>query len=215
MGRVEVLRNPLAQSVLTYLRDERTGYREFRGLLELAGVLEAYEFSRYLPVKEVTVRTPLSVKAKGVEVKDDETTIVAVMRAALPFAYGMLRVLPRARLGVVAAKRIEYENALDKNFEMEVEVPYINLPVNSGVLVLADPMLATGSTLKKVIELIRGRAEYEKLIVASVVSTELGIRRVWEAEPEAVVFTLAIDKELNEKAYIVPGLGDAGDRAFG
>lgn len=215
MGRVEVLSNPLAKSILTKLRNAATEYSEFRSLLELVGVLVAYELSRYLPVREVTVRTPLGVEAKGIEVKDDEVTIVAIMRATLPFAYGMLRALPRARLGVAAAKRVEEENAGEKEFEMEVDVPYLNLPRYSRVLVLADPMLATGSTLKKVIKLIKNRAKYERLIVATVISTELGMSRVWTVEPEALIVTLAVDKELNRRAYIIPGLGDAGDRAFG
>ena len=210
---MEILTNPLLQDILTRLRDRNTRPPEFRRLLETAGVLMAYEIARYLPTEKVAVETPLGAKAEGLRVLDEKVTVVAVLRAALPFAYGVLRVLPNARLGVVAARRVEEERADIKGFEMEVEVPYVSVPGDSGIIVLADPMLATGSTLKKVIETLKG--SYETLIVVTVISTKLGIERVFEADPEALVLTLAVDPELNTRAYIVPGLGDAGDRAFG
>ncbi len=213
MGEVRILSNPLLQDVLTKLRDAGTPLPEFRSLLELAGMLMAYEVASYLPVEEVTVETPLGAKASGVRVRDDLVTVVAVMRAALPMAYGVLRVLPRAKLGVVAARRLEEERADLKGFELEVEVPYVNIPGDSSVAIVVDPMLATGSTLKRVIEILKGR--YEKLIVLSVIATQVGIDRVLEAETDALVVALSVDPELNSRAYIVPGLGDAGDRAFG
>ncbi len=215
MGRIVVLDNPLLQDILAKLRDRETDIPDFRELTYRAGVYIGYELARYLPTREVNVVTPLNAVARGVEVEDHKVIILAVLRAAIPLAYGMVQTLRRARLGVVAAKRSEDEHAVERGYRMDVLVSYFGLPSNGEILVVTDPMLATGSTLRKILFLLREKNRFEKTFVVSIISTKLGIERIFEVEPEATIFTLAIDPELNEKAYIVPGLGDAGDRAFG
>lgn len=214
MGSVKVLGNPVLQEILGKLRSRDTPRREFRELLFKAGVFEAYEIAEELPTEECSVETPLGRRAPCVRVTG-KLAIVAVLRAALPMAMGMLEVFPDAALGFVAAKRLEAD-APPRDWRLEVSVPYVSAPPDAENLVIVDPMLATGSTLASVIERLKGGGySYGRLYVATVISTEQGIRRVLSVEPEARIYTLSVDPELNDKAFIVPGLGDAGDRAFG
>lgn len=212
---VRVLDNPVLQDILLRLRDKNTNYPEFRRLMAKAGVFIGYEIAKELDLSVERVETPLGVEAEGVKLRDEDVAVIAVLRAAIPLAMGILETLERAKLGVVSAKRAEEEDAESKGFEMEVDVRYLGLPSSAGDVVLVDPMLATGSTMAKIIRIIKERYPYRRLFVASVISTSIGIQRVLDAEPEAKVYTLAVDPKLNKRAYIVPGLGDAGDRAFG
>jgi len=206
---VRVLKNPVLQGILTRLRDRRTGYTEFRRLLYRAGVHVGYELSPHVPAREVEVETPLGARARGVELLTERAAVVAVLRAALPYAWGIAETLEGAKLGVVAAKRREDAG------RVWAEVHYLGLPSDSQLVVLADPMLATGSTLAAVIGRLKAEYGYKELVVATIISTPIGVERVLEAEPAATIYALAVDEELDERAFIVPGLGDAGDRAFG
>ena len=214
MGEVVVLENPVLKELLTKLRDKRTGVGEFRELLEEVGMYMGYELAKFLPREKVVVETPLKVKAEGERIKDEEVVVVGILRAAVPLVIGILKVLKRAKVGLVAARRIEDENAEKHGFKMKVVTGYKALPSSGEILVIADPMLATGSTILAVLKEIECK-KYKEVFILSVISTELGIKRILEAEPRAKVLTLAIDQKLNKRAYIVPGLGDAGDRTFG
>jgi len=206
---VKVLDNPVLQDILTRLRDRETRYPEFRRLLYRAGVHVGYEVARHAPREEASVVTPLGVRARGTRLRSDRVAVIAVLRAALPYAWGMVEVLEEARLGLIAARRDEGGR------HPGVTVSYTGLPGPAELVVLADPMLATGATLAASIRLLRERSLYSRLVVATVIATPEGVARVLAEEPRAAIYTLAVDEELNENAYIVPGLGDAGDRAFG
>ncbi len=212
MAQVKVLKNPVLQGYLVELRDKSTGRARFRELLERAGEFIAYELANELETEEVEVETVLG-KARGYRVREEELVVVGVLRAGLAMQNGVLKVYRNAKAGFVSAARVEDEHAEAKGYRMQVELGYSKVPEGKA-LILVDPMLATGSTLAKVLREI-GSSRFEKVYVLTVISTELGIKRVLEAEPRARIYTLAIDPELNRQAYIVPGLGDAGDRAYG
>ncbi|GBC69878.1 Uracil phosphoribosyltransferase [archaeon HR01] len=214
--RVHVIDHPYAQMVLTKIRDKSTGQIEFRKGLVKLGRLLGFEIARTLPVSRCYVVTPLNVEAEGVSIPDiDHVVLVTVLRAAMPLTEGLLKVFPTARQGVVSARRIEetYRGGL----EFDIEFTYVRIPpINENeIVIVADPMLATGSTLLRVAQEIQSIGTPKRLIFATVISTRQAIERLLGKYPSAEIFTVAIDRELDSRGYIVPGLGDAGDRAFG
>ncbi len=216
-GRVKIVTHPLAQAVLTELRDKRTGQVEFRKGLVRIGRLVAYRITEDLDTEEVWVETPLGVKAKGIRIPDiDRIVIVQILRASMPFVEGMLKVFPAARMGVISARRVE-EKGMSDDKKFEIEVRYIKLPkiTSNDIVVIADPMFATGSTALRAIDIVKKHGNPKRIILATIISTRIAIERALQADPRVVIYTVAIDPKLNEKGYIVPGLGDAGDRAFG
>ena len=211
---VKILDNPFLQQILTELRSKYTRCGRFRELLKIVGFLSAYEIARLLEVEEVNVETPLNVVTKGNKIKDfNNIVLIAILRASIPMVQGALKIFNNARVGFISAKRVESE--MPKNLEMEVIIDYINLPdLNDHIVIIMDPMLATGSTLIEVIKRIKKRGNPKMIIISSVISTEAGINRVKSQYGDVIFTTLAIDEKLNSKGFIVPGLGDAGDRAF-
>jgi len=162
------------------------------------------------------VQTPLTT-TMGERVKGlDDVVIVNVLRAATPFVEGLLKAFPRARQGVISASRDE-EAGMNDDGEFPISVEYVKLPeiTEDDTVIIADPMLATGSTMATVLDYITSeKTEPENLLVLAAVSAPEGIVRVSEAQPDADIISVAIDDELDEDGFIVPGLGDAGDRAF-
>ncbi len=214
--KVTVIDHPVAQELLTRLRDASTGMDVFRGCLRDLGTIMGYEIARSMNVEEVSVRTPLGAVAKGVRVTEAERVVlVQVLRAAVPLAEGMLKVFPRARLGVVSARRVENSHE-PGSLEFEVEVNYARVPGISSneTLILADPALATGSTVLSALNAALESGRPRRLVLASVISTRQGIGRVLKEHPQAEIYTFSIDPELDGRGYIVPGVGDMGDRAF-
>ncbi|RLG82615.1 MAG: uracil phosphoribosyltransferase [Thermoprotei archaeon] len=205
--RVYVIDNPLAKYFLTILRDKNTMPPKFREIMRKLGFILAYEISRELKWKEVTVETPLS-KARGLEPYTN-IWIIAILGAGVPLALGMHEAFPWAGLGFIAARRFEEDK------DIRVEVYYERMPesLRGTIAIIADPMLATGNTMVKVLEIVR-RRECEKAIIASVVASKYGIKKLLNSFNDVNIYVLAIDPELNDKAFIVPGLGDAGDRAL-
>ena len=217
MGRVVVIDHPLAQAILTTLRDRNTRQIEFRKGLVRLGRLIAYEIVKSLDVEPVEVETPLGVKARGIRIKDlDHVVIVQVLRAAMPLVEGLVKIFANARMGVVSARRVE-ESHRPGSLDFEIEVSYVKVPriSNDDILIIADPMLATGSTITTVLKHVLKYGNPKRIIIVSVIATNYGIKRVLKEYPSAEIYTVAIDPEINENGYIVPGLGDAGDRAFG
>lgn len=216
--RVRFVTHPLAKAILTTLRDRNTKQIEFRRGLVRLGIFLAYRIVEDFPTEEAMVETPLGVKAKGVRIPDlDRVVIVQVLRASMPLVEGMIKIIPGARQGVVSARRVE-ELGMSEDRWFNIEIKYVKFPkINSDDnLIIADPMFATGSTAISVMdELLKRGAKPKRIILANVISTELAIKRFLNAYPNALVYTIDVDPELNEKGYIVPGLGDAGDRAFG
>jgi len=198
--------------LLTKLRDRKTNFIEFREIVKEIGAFMAYEIVNNLDYKEVKVETPLGV-ATGKKLVD-EVVLVIVLRAALPLVNGMMEVFKDAYLGVISARRIE--NNDHSGLDFNIEISYLKLPnINNKVVIVADPMLATGSTMRAILLKIKEIGKPKKIILATIISAKPGIERVHTEHPDIDIYTLAVDEKLNEHGYIVPGLGDAGDRAFG
>ncbi|MEM2237636.1 MAG: uracil phosphoribosyltransferase [Candidatus Caldarchaeum sp.] len=215
-SRLHVVNHPYAQMVLTKIRDKSTGQIEFRKGLVKLGRLLGFEIVRTFETKRRVVVTPLDKPAEGIDIPDiDNVVLITVLRAAMPLTEGLLKVFPNARQGIVSARRVEetYRGGLD----FDVEVSYVKIPVISEneVVIVADPMLATGSTILKVLAEIEKKGRPKRIILATIISTQQAIARILEHDSRVEVFTVAVDKELNERGFIVPGLGDAGERSFG
>ena len=217
---VKVVDHPYVQAVLTVLRDRRTDQIEFRKSLVRLGRAMGYEVIREFETEEVTVETPLGVKARGVKIKGyDKVVIVTVLRAGMPMTEGLVKVFPYARQGVISARRVEERRKPDGGFE--VEISYVKLPriEPDDTVIVVDPMIATGSTMEAVLRVVASRGRARRYIIVGAIATPYAIERVRRACDElgidAKMFVAAVDPELDERGFIVPGLGDAGDRAFG
>lgn len=201
-----VIDHPLAAARLTTLRDERTDNAAFRGALRDLTHMLVYEATRNAPREQITVRTPLA-ETLGSRLANPPL-LVPVLRAGLGMVDQAHALIPEARVGFVGVARDENTHQPE---------PYLeSLPADlrtQPVMVL-DPMLATGGSMAHTIELLKGRGAVDITVVCVVCAPE-GVAALEKAAPRARLFTAAIDEGLNEVAYIVPGLGDAGDRQFG
>ena len=206
MKNVTVISHPLVQHNLTRLRDKRTRPQEFRRLLGEIASLMLYEATRTYATRRVSVQTPLAL-APGSQLQR-EVVLVPVLRAGLGMLDSILQLLPAARVGFIGLKR--EETTLRAMFYHK------SLPKNLGrfEVLLIDPMLATGGSSVAALDLLYELGAKHVRMVNLVAAPE-GIRRVNAAYPRLPIFTAAVDRKLNEKGYIVPGLGDAGDRLFG
>ena len=206
MKNVTVITHPLVQHNLAQLRDHRTTPQEFRRLLGEIASLMIYEATRSFGVKKISVRTPLA-RTIGLQL-EREVVLVPVLRAGLGMLDAILKLIPHARVGFIGLKR--EETTLRAMFYHK------SLPKDLGrfEVILIDPMLATGgSTVAAVNLLIEQGAKHIRVV--NLVAAPEGIRTVQASHPRVPIFTAAVDQKLNEKGYIVPGLGDAGDRLFG
>lgn len=206
MKGVTVIAHPLVQHNLTRLRDKRTQPQEFRRLLGEISALMLYESTRSFAVKKAYVQTPLA-RTNGFQL-EREVVLVPVLRAGLGMMDSILQLIPHARVGFIGLKR--EETTLRAMFYHK------SLPENLGKFetILIDPMLATGGSAVAALDLLAAQgAKHIRLV--NIVAAPEGIRAVQEKYPRVPVFTAAIDYKLNEKGFIVPGLGDAGDRLFG
>ncbi|MDE1853579.1 MAG: uracil phosphoribosyltransferase [Thaumarchaeota archaeon] len=195
---------------LTLARDKRTNQVAFRKAIYRLGRFMAYEFLRTMETQETPVESPLG-EVTGRKIKgNDKIVIILVLRAAIPFVEGMYKNFPMARTGVISAWRGEPPR-------FPIEVNYAKIPVirKDDVVVIADPMLATGHTLLEVAKRVAKQGKPKRLAFLSVIATMQGINYVAKVFPRAEFYTCAVDPGLDEHGYIVPGLGDAGDRAFG
>ncbi|MDT3433888.1 uracil phosphoribosyltransferase [Haloarcula sp. 1CSR25-25] len=216
-GDASVVTHALARDELTRIRNVETEQVAFRKGLVRLGRICGYEIIDGRMETEYTeVQTPLTT-TMGERVKGlDDVVIVNVLRAATPFVEGLLKAFPRARQGVISASRDE-DAGMNDDGEFPISVEYVKLPdiTEDDTVIIADPMLATGSTMTTVLDYITSeQTEPENLLVLAAVSAPEGIVRVSEAQPDADIISVAIDDELDEDGFIVPGLGDAGDRAF-
>jgi uracil phosphoribosyltransferase len=207
----------LAKDTLSRLRDVETEQVAFRkGLVKLGRICGYEIIDGAMDTEYVTIQTPLA-ETTGETVKGlDDVVIINVLRAATPFVEGLLKAFPRAKQGVISAGRDE-EAGMDEDGEFPITIDYVKLPEirEQDTVIVADPMLATGSTMCTVLDHVLEEAPgYENLFVLSAVSAPDGLLRVGEAYPEADLLTVSIDDHLDDNGFIVPGLGDAGDRAF-
>lgn len=205
--RVHIMEHPLIQHKLTMIRDVNTGPKEFRELVEELSMLMAYEVTRNIPVEEVEVQTPLC-KTKGKSISGKKLGIVPILRAGLGMVNGMLKLIPTAKVGHIGLYR-------DPETLKPVEY-YCKLPpdIEERELILLDPMLATGGSACAGIHFLKERGAKNIKLMCLIAAPE-GIEAVRLAHPDVEIYTAAVDEKLNDHAYIVPGLGDAGDRLFG
>jgi len=203
---LRLLEHPVLADRLSVLRDRETSHGDFRQALFEAAAIMAVEVARDLPVKEVEIETPLEA-TKGMRLRD-EVAVVPVLRAGLGMVEGFLRLLPDARVGHVGIYRDEEEHVPIDYFE--------RLPprLPAAQVYVLDPMLATGGSAVHALHHLK-RAGAKRLELVCLVSAPQGIEAVQAAHPDVTIWTAAVDRELDEIAYIRPGLGDAGDRVFG
>jgi len=213
-----LITHALARDTLSRLRDVGTEQVAFRkGLVKLGRICGYEIIDGAMETEYVTVETPLT-ETTGERVRGlDDVVIINVLRAATPFVEGLLKAFPRAKQGVISAGRDESAGMNDDG-EFPISIDYVKLPeiTEKDTVIVADPMLATGSTMCAVLDHVTevGEAEPADLFVLSAVSAPDGLLRVGSEFPEADLLTVAIDEHLDDDGYIVPGLGDAGDRAF-
>ncbi len=205
--RVTVVDHPLVQHKLSLLRDIGTGAKEFRELVYELAVLEAYEATRGFQLAETTVTTPVA-QAQTKVLAGKKVAVISILRAGLGMVDGILELIPAAKVGHIGLYR-------DPETLRPVEY-YCNLPedIAQRDTLIVDPMLATGGSASAAIEFLRERGARQMSLLC-IISAPEGIERVLAADPDVDIFTCAIDDHLNDHGYIVPGLGDAGDRLFG
>lgn len=207
MSKVFVFDHPLIQHKLTYIRDKSTGTKEFRELVDEVAGLMAFEITRDLPLKDVIVETPVG-QAASKKIAGKKLGLVPILRAGLGMTDGILRMIPAARVGHVGLYR---DPATLKPVEYYVKLP---ADVEEREFIVIDPMLATGGSAIEAINSLKKRGARSMKLMCLVAAPE-GVGAVQEAHPDVDIFLAALDEKLNEKGYIVPGLGDAGDRLFG
>ena len=203
---LRLLEHPVLADRLSVLRDRETSHGDFRQALFETAAIMAVEVARNLPVKKIEIETPLEA-TKGMRLRD-EVAVVPVLRAGLGMVEGFLRLLPDARVGHVGIYRDEEEHVPIDYFE--------RLPprLPAAQVYVLDPMLATGGSAVHALHHLK-RAGAKRLELVCLVSAPQGIEAVQAAHPDVTIWTAAVDRELDENAYIRPGLGDAGDRVFG
>ena len=204
---VHILDHPLIQHKLTILRDERTGVKEFREIVSEVAALMCYEATRDLPTEDVTVKTPV---ATGVfkALAGKKLAIVPVLRAGLGMVEGILDLIPSAKVGHIGLYR-------DPETLEPVEY-YCKMPndIAERDVIILDPMLATGGSASAAIQFIKNY-DVKHIKLMNIIAAPEGIERVHKDHPDVEIYVAAVDEKLNEHGYIVPGLGDAGDRIFG
>ena len=207
MSEVHVLDHPLIQDKLTRMRRKETNSRDFRTLLKEISMLMAFEVTRNFETKLVEVETPIC-KSKFPVLEEDFITIVPIIRAGIGLVDGMLELLPTAHVGFIGMERDE-ETHIPREY-------YCKMPphVDQSLVIIVDPMLATGGSTNDAIDALKARG-CKNIRSMNLVAAPEGIAAVQAKHPDVDIYVAAVDECLNDKAYIVPGLGDAGDRIYG
>ena len=197
----------MVQHKLTIMRDKETGSKDFRQLLEEISLLMGYEITRDIPLKDVDIETPIC-KMTAKKVSGRKLAIVPILRAGMGMVEGLHSLVPVAKVGHIGLYRNEQTH--------EPVVYYCKLPedIQERLVIVTDPMLATGGSSCDALTMLKERGCNNIRLMCLVAAPE-GIKKVQEAHPDVDIYVAAIDERLNENAYIVPGLGDAGDRIFG
>ena len=207
MGKVIIMDHPLIQHKIGYIRRIETGTKDFRQTIGEIGMLLTYEATRDLELTEVEIETPIC-KTKVKELKGKKMAIVPILRAGLGMVDGVLQMIPAARVGHIGLYR-------DPETHEPVEY-YCKLPADCGTreIFVVDPMLATGGSASAAIKMLKDKG-CKKIHFMCIIAAPEGLKRLTTDHPDVDVYVGALDEKLNENAYIVPGLGDAGDRIFG
>ena len=207
MSQVHVIDHPMVQHKLTIMRDKETGSKDFRQLLEEISLLMGYEITRDIPLKDVDIETPIC-KMTAKKVSGRKLAIVPILRAGMGMVEGLHSLVPVAKVGHIGLYRNEQTH--------EPVVYYCKLPedIQERLVIVTDPMLATGGSSCDALTMLKERGCNNIRLMCLVAAPE-GIARVQKEHPDVDIYVAAIDDHLNADAYIVPGLGDAGDRIFG
>ena len=205
--RFVIVDHPLVQHKLHLLRDERTSTKDFRELVTELAIFEGYEALRDLPLEDVEVSTPLETMV-GKQIMGKKLAIIPILRAGLGMVDGILSLVPSARVGHVGMYR-------DPETHLPVQY-YCKFPpaIEERTCLVGDPMLATGGSLTACIQFLR-EAGVKDIRCLTLVSCPEGVKAVLDFDPDVRLYTCALDRQLNDHAYILPGLGDAGDRIYG
>ena len=198
--------HPCIQHKLALIRDTRTGHKEFRELATEGPMLVCYEALKEIRVRDVDVETPLTTAR--CRVIDEDIVVVPILRAGVGMLDGILALVPSARVGFVGLERNE-ETALPSTYYNKM--PY---QIRGGISIIVDPMLATGGSTNAAIDMLKAQGA-ERIVVVCIVTCPDGLQAVEQAHPDVSIYAASVDPELNERKYIVPGLGDAGDRLYG
>ncbi len=207
MGKFQVIDHPLIQHKVSIIRDKNCGTKVFREVVDEIAMLMAYEISRDMPVEDVIIETPIT-KTTQKMLAGKKVAIIPILRAGLGMVDGILQLIPAAKVGHVGVYRDEET--------LEPHEYFVKLPedIDSRQLLVVDPMLATGGSANMAIDLLKKRGASNIKFVCLVAAPE-GVRALQNAHPDVDIYTAALDDHLNDDGYIVPGLGDAGDRLFG
>ncbi len=207
MGELYIIDHPLVQHKLTIMRDKNTGTKDFKKILTEISTLMGYELTHDLPLTDIEIETPIC-RMTGKEISGKKIAIVPVLRAGLGMVEGLLSLVPVAKVGHIGLYR-------DPETHLPIEY-YCKLPpdIEQRTVILCDPMLATGGSASAAITMIKKRG-VKSIKLLNLVAAPEGVARVQEDHPDVDIYVAALDDHLNEHAYIVPGLGDAGDRIFG
>lgn len=207
MSKLHLVDHPLIAHKLTIMRRKNTPSKDFRELLDEISMLMGYEITRGLPLEDIDIETPVA-KTTAKRIAGKKLAIVPILRAGLGMVDGLLRLVPVARVGHIGLYR-------DPETHEPVEY-YCKLPldIDKRLVIIVDPMLATGGSAADAIATVKAKGARNILLMCLVAAPE-GVEKVQKAHPDVDIFAAALDEGLNDHAYIVPGLGDAGDRIFG
>jgi uracil phosphoribosyltransferase len=208
MSKVHVFDHPLILHKLSILRDEHTSVKEFRELVSEIAMLMCYEATRDLPTEEVEIQTPVA-KARVRRLAGKKLAIVPILRAGLGMVDGMLRMIPSAKVGHIGLYRDEET--------LEPVEYYCKMPqdIAERDVIVVDPMLATGGSASDAVGILKRKYGGRHIKLMSIIGAPEGIARMQKDHPDVDVYVAGEDERLNDRGYIVPGLGDAGDRIFG
>ena len=208
MGKVQILEHPLLQHKLSILRDKNTGVKEFREAVGEIAALMCYEATRNLPTKEIEIETPVAT-AKVKVLAGKKLAIVPILRAGLGMVDPMISLIPSAKVGHIGLFR-------DPETHEPVKY-YCKMPpdISERQVFIVDPMLATGGSAIAAIDILKNEYGCKSITLMDIIAAPEGVKAVSEAHPDIDIIVTAVDEKLNENAYIVPGLGDCGDRIFG
>ena len=208
MEKLHILDHPLIAHKLTIMRDKRTGSKDFRQLLDEIAMLMGYEITRDLPLTSISIETPLT-RMDAPYIMGKKLAIVPILRAGLGMVDGLLRLVPVAKVGHIGMYR-------DEETHLPVEY-YCKMPpdIAERLVIVVDPMLATGGSAADAITVLKNKYGCKNIRLMNLVAAPEGVKKIQEEHPDVDIFVAALDEKLNENAYIVPGLGDAGDRIFG
>lgn len=207
MGKVHVFDHPLIQHKLSYIRDQKTGTKEFRELVDEVGMLMAYEVTRDFETTDVEIETPVT-KMKAQRLSGKKLALIPILRAGLGMTDGIMKLVPAARVGHVGLYR--------DSETLEAVEYFVKLPqdIEEREIIVVDPMLATGASAIEAIQSLKNRGA-NKIRFMGLIAAPEGVKALQEAHDDVDIYIAALDEKLDDHAYIIPGLGDAGDRLFG